>query len=361
MKTHLLIGRLFSEQPLATCSKDLKDSYEARHGANRPIPVPVMATARGSRLYFPATGIRASLRRSCRDVIRSHVIASTGDKTPFSLDEHYLLTLGGIKSSGEGDRASIAEEARWRGLNPLLSLFGAGAAGFLGFVEGHLHVGNAITEEPCDPVSFSGARTDDLYRDKTQIRYLSDDDISALIARSRGNKSRSNLNGELNTAKKALRSAKSKGSESEIAAAEAVIAQLEAQIKLALAESGAGDVSVGMPLAGYQAIPQGVKLDHTLRIVRGNDVELGCLLASLNAFAALPVLGAHKATGCGLVSGRWEVFEVTAEAGKQSLGEAILTPFEPLELSTTVLNDKMAVFRAFLDSGKWDFGIPHAE
>lgn len=360
MHTFVMIGHLFSEQPLATCSKDLKDSYEAKHGANKPIPVPSTTTAQGTRLYFPATGIRASLRRASRDVIRNHVIAKTGNETPFSLDEHYLLTLGGIKSSGETDRTSVADELRWRKLDPLLSVFGAGAAGHLGFVEGHIHVGNAISDEPCDPVSFSGARTDDLYRDKTQLRYLSDDDIQSLVSRSQGNKSRSDLEKEVKAADKALRLAKTKGDEAAIAAAEANVSRLKDAVKTIVDQSGGGDVSVGMPLAGYQAIPQGVKLNHTIRLVRSNDVALGCLLAAMKEFGFMPLVGAHKATGCGLVSGEWEVFEVTSN-GKQSIGMVNLVPFEPLRLSTPALQSKLDAFQQFLDSGEWNFGIPKAE
>ena len=359
MQTFIFDGTINSDQPLATCSKDLKDSHEAKHGKNTPIPVPSMPTSSGTRLYFPATGIRASLRRACRDVIRNHVIASTGNPTPFSLDVHYLLTLGGVKGSDETDTKTVADEARWRDLNPLLSLFGAGAAGFLGFVEGHLHVGNAITEEPCEPTTFSGARTDDLYRDKSQLRYFSDEDILELIGRSIGNKSRSKLDADLKTAKKALSAAKIKGGDAAIDAASKKVEDLTAQIASVKEASGAGDVSVGMPLAGYQAIPQGERMQHIMRLVRSNELELGCLLAALSEFAMNPVVGAHKATGCGQVSGQWEVFEVT-ESGKNSLGTAVLRPYEPIQLTGT-LGEKLALFRAFLESGKGDFGIPRLE
>lgn len=357
MHTYILDGTLVADQPLATCSKDLKDAHPAPPGASTPIPVPSLRTPSGSRLYFPATGIRGALRRACRDLVRNHLVG-TGQEKPFSLDEHYLLTLGGIKGAGASDRAAIGEEARWRSLNPLLSLFGAGDAGYLGFVEGHLHVGNAITEEPCEPTTFSGARTDDLYRDKSQLKFFSESDILALIGRSQGNRNRAALEAELKTAKKALNTAKAKGQEADVEAASKKVEDLETQIKAVKDASGAGDVSVGMPLSGYQAIPQGERMQHVMRLVRSNELELGCLLATLHEFALNPLLGAHKATGCGQVSGEWEVFEVT-EKGKQSLGTVELRPYEPVQLSG-ILAEKLELFRAFLDSGETNFGIPRA-
>ena len=364
MQTYILEGTLVSDQPLATCSKDLKDTHEAKNKnsstpASPSVPVPSMRTNNGTRLYFPATGIRGSLRRACRDLVRNHVIKTTGNTTPFSLDEHYMLTLGGIKDSKESDKKTVAEEARWRELNPLLSLFGAGAAGHLGFVEGHLHVGNAITEEPCEPTTFSGARTDDLYRDKSQLRYFSEEDILSLVGRSQGNRDRSKLDKELKSAQKALTAAKAKGLTAAIDEASSKVEGLKSQIEGIKEASGTGDVSVGMPLAGYQAIPQGERLQHMMRLVRSNEIELGCLLATLNQFSQNPIIGANKATGCGQVSGQWEVFEVT-EKGKRSLGMVVLRPYEPIEL-TGSLGEKLAQFEAFLSSKETNFGIPKME
>jgi hypothetical protein len=360
MQTFIFEGKFVSEQPLATCSKDLKDahSFQFQTGKNAPIPVPFMKTAEGTKLYFPATGIRGGLRRACRDLVRDHIIAATGDEKPFSLDVHYMLTLGGIKGAEKENQLSVLEEEHWRKVNPLLSMFGAGMAGHLGFVSGHLHVGNAITDNPCDPVVFSGARANDLYRDKSQIKYLSDEDIESLVERSKGNSQRSSLNAELQTAKKELNKLKRGKDMAALEAAEEKVSRLDAQIKSVKENTGAGDVSVGMPLPGYQAIPQGEVMSHVMRLVRSNHVELGCLLATLGRFALDPLLGAHKATGCGMVSGEWEVFEVE-ETGKRSMGKVVMEPYQPLQLSDE-LKAKVAVFNEFLASGEWDFSIPEA-
>ncbi|MDK2126245.1 hypothetical protein [Parachitinimonas caeni] len=353
MNTYLLIGSLVAEEPLATCSRDLKDAYEAENGPNKPTPVPVMQTAMGNRLYFPATGIRGALRRCSRDVIRQHVIAATGNAKPWSLDQHYLMTLGGLQSE-ESDRASVADVEKWRQANVHISLFGGGGVGYLNFVQGHLNVGNAICEDACEPTIFSGARVDDFSRDGRQIAYLSDGDIQSLIQRSHSVKARTDMAKQLKIAQKAWRDAKASGGD--VDAAKAEMAALEDQIA---ASKKAGSVSVKMARAGYQAIPQGARMAQRCRLLQSNPVELGCLLAALSEFAMQPHLGAHGGTGCGLVSGEWEVFEVLS-TGKQSLGMIKLTPYEPLELGSPALLEARSAFDSYLSSGKWDFSVPQS-
>lgn len=358
--TFLLEGSFVSQQPLATCSKDLKDAYEAKNGANKPIPVPSMSSQKGSFLYFPATGIKGSIRRALRDFIRARVIAKTGEDKPFSLDDHYLLTLGGVKGTGEGDRASVVDEESWRTKNPLLSLFGAGAAGHLGFVHGHLHVSNAVCEEPVSPVIFAGARADDLYRNKEQAAYLTEADLDALIGRAKGTKAQSDLKAELKSVEKDLRVTRKTGSDAEIKAIEARIVDIKTQIESVASASGTGGVSVGMPLAGYQAIPQGQTMKHTFRLVLSNDIELGCLLSALHQFAKLPLVGAHRATGCGEVSGQWDAYEVT-DAGKQLIGTVTLNPYEPLGLSSDRLSSALKQFSDFVDGPDSNFHVPTSQ
>lgn len=355
MRTYDLNGFITAIQPLATCSKDLKD----RKGQeNQPIPVPSTQLATGTHLYFPATGIRGRIRRAARDLVRSRVIGLTGNDKPFSLDQHYFLTLGGIKGAGDQDRSTVAMEQEWRNRNPLLSVFGAGDAGVLGFVQGRLGIGNAICEEPCQSTIFSGARTDDLYRDKDQVRYLSDGDLDALIMRSKGNKSRSELAAQLKIIEREQK--KAKGNQEKLEELKVKAEALAKQIAANKENTGAADVSVGMPLAGWQAIPQGQRMNHRMILARSSEVELGFLLQALSQFALLPVLGAHYANGCGLVSGRWEVAEVS-ETGRKTLGLIEFDAMYPAEITGEPLLESVNKFNEWFASGGADFSIPHAE
>lgn len=356
LKTYVLTGGFFTEQPIATCSKDLNDR---EGGSGKPIPVPHTTTAAGRRLYFPATGIRGKLRRCARDVVRDLVIAKTGKTTPFTLDEHYMLTLGGVKGDAASEKASVAHEAYWREKNPLLSIFGAGDAGMLGFVTGHLSVGNAICKDDVEETVFSGARTDEFYRDRVQVSYLSPEDITSLVMRAEGNRDSSSLKKDLKAAEAALKKAKRQGDAEAEAVAQADVQRLEAEIDAVKSESGTGAVSVGMPLAGWKAIPQGQHLDQSMFLQRSNPVELGLLVAALDRFSLAPVLGAHSANGCGLVSGEWSVAEVTAN-GRRALGAIRVRPFDRLEIDGPELADAM---KSFLDhaSAHGDFRLPRSE
>ena len=353
-KTFVFSGQLTAEQPLATCSKDLLDREGQK---NQTIPVPSTTTSKGRRLMFPSTGLRGTLRRTARDAIRSAVARLTGDEKPFSLEQHYFLTLGGIKGEGEQDRSSVAHEAEWREKNPLLSVFGAGDAGFLGFVQGRLNVGNAICVEASEPTIFSGARTDDLYRDKTQIAYLSDADVENLVRQARGGKDRSSIQAEIKKVDQARKAARRTGSAEEVATLSARLESLQSDLDAVKESSGTTDVSIGMPLAGWQAIPQGSVMDHAFHLIRSTQIELGLVLQALNRFALNPFIGAHFANGCGLVSGSWEVFEATLD-GKRSLGRITLTPFEPLNIDGAELADAAKAFDTFMDGRTWDFQIP---
>ncbi|MCC1496771.1 hypothetical protein [Alcanivorax sp. 1008] len=352
MKTYVLVGGLTSVQPLATCSKDLMDR---EGGSGKPSPIPHTMTGSGTRLYFPATGIRGKLRRCARDAVRQHVIAATGNETPFSLDQHYFLTLGGIKGSGETSKASVAHEAYWRQKNPLLSVFGAGDAGELGFVAGHLSVGNAVCRNDVAPQVFSGARTDDLYRDRSQAAYLSDDDVQSLVRQAEGNRDQSSVRASLKQLETARRKARREKDEAQVESLSVKIADAEKELADIRDESGSKDVSVGMPLAGYKAIPEGQYLEQRMHLLRSNDVELGLLLAALDVFAREPLLGAHTSNGCGLVAGEWTVYEVTNQ-GRVQIGAVRFEPFDALQVEGDVLKAAQSALVAALKDA--DFSIP---
>jgi hypothetical protein len=251
----------------------------------------------------------------------------------------------------------VAMENHGRCVNPLLSLFGAGDAGVLGFVTGHLSVSNAVTKLPCEPVQFSGARSDDIYRDKQQAQFLTDDDLDSLIARSQGNKSRSVLQSQVKALEKDLKKYKTDAEKS--AALQAQIDTLKAQITSVKGETGADDVSVGMPLAGWQAIPEGETLDVRFTLCRATDVELGLLLKALNQFALFPVLGAHRANGNGLVSGNFTVSEISST--REAVGTVAFNEMSPLQITGDILQQSIRAFDEWFSSGKHDFSVPHAE
>lgn len=355
--TYILVGKVEAVEPLATASKDLVDMGKKLYGAYSPVPVPSFNTAEGKRLYFPATGLRGSLRRALRDVLRDKHI-ERGAKG-LLLDEHYLLTLGGIKGSGAEQRSTVAMVDEWRERNVLLSLFGAGDAGVLGFMAGKSSVGNAICEAGVAPMTLSGARSDDLFRDRGGLEFLVESEINELVARSEGNAKASVLRKEISQKQIGLRNLKREGGDA--TKLEAELVKLNEKLEETLKTSNASSVSVGMPLSGFDAIPPFSVMEHTIKLHNVQPQELGGMLAALNKFSLKPVVGAHKSTGCGEIKATYEVLKVT-DQGRVSVGEVSLGGFEPMQVirSTEELSNAIEAFKVYLEGEDFDISVPYA-
>lgn len=356
VNTYVLSGFLHADEPLATCSKDLKD----REGKDKPTPIPFQTTSNGTVYYFPSSGIRGSMRRAASDVILEKTIERTGDPKPFTLDEHYAMVLGGVKGSETLERIGITMVEEWLSKNPLLSVFGAGDGGILGFVEGKLSVGSAYCEPGVEPTIYSGARTDEFYRKPERVKYLSDEDVELLVGRSIA----INLSGKVKKEIKALQAEikkLSRSTESEdidrVLQLKSQVAEMEADRNSDLEAAGSKSVGVGMPLVGYKAIPRGERLEHSIKLFRANEVELGLLMATLQRFALEPVLGAHAANGLGTVSGQWAVRKVNI-SGSTVIGSVGFDAFDNLVIEGDELNAALAAFNEFMATGPADFTIP---
>lgn len=352
--TYQLVGTVQAVQPLATCSKDLADR---QGGTNQPIPIPTITTFKGGQLhhqlYFPASGFRGKLRRSAVAAVRDALIKATGKPHPFTLDEHFLLTLGGVKGGGSMARISMKAEADWLSRNPLLSVFGAGDGGDLGFVRGQLNVGNCFCDPSLQATIFSGARTDDLYRDKFLGRYLSDADLDQLVSRAESNRKNSGLKADLKSLTARMKTAIKAG---ELATAEALQAEITA-----LEAEKSSENSIGMPLSGYKAIPPSAEMAHKLMLTRVTSPhQLGLLLAGFNYLSRDPVLGAHGAQGCGEIAFSYEVFEVL-DGKRQSIGTIRGGDFVDCEIEGERLRAVHDGFMNDLMAGKFDFSIPEVK
>lgn len=357
VNTYIFTGHIFADEPLSTCSKDLKDREGEK---NKPTPIPYQQTSSGPVYYFPSSGIRGSLRRAAASVVLDKTIERTGEQKPFSLDEHYAMVLGGVKGSEIQERFGITLVEGVLAKNPLLAVFGAGDGGVLGFVEGKLAVGSAYCEPGVEPVVFSGARTDEFFRSPDRVKYLSDDDLSALVGRSIANRESSLAKKEVDGLTAEMKKIARSTEDADIARVAAIkeqIASIEEARDKSLKDAGAKSVSVGLTLAGYKAIPRGEKLEHTLKLFRANEIELGLLLATLQRFALEPILGAHSANGLGTVSACWSVRQVNT-TGVTELGSVSFDPFANLNIKGEVLRGALAAFNDFILNGPADFSIP---
>lgn len=355
--TYVIKGTIKSVEPLATASKDLIDTAKKLYGANSPVPVPSFDTEDGKHLYFPATGLRGTLRRALRDILRDNLIARGANG--LLLDEHYFLTLGGIKGSGADQRSTVKQEEEWRGRNVLLSLFGAGDAGVLNFVTGKASISNAICGSSVRAMTVSGARTDDLFRNREGLSFLADSEVSELIARAEGNSKASAIRKEIGA--KEVELSKAKRADNDTTSIQAELVKLNDKLAKTLKDSNASSVSVGMPLAGFQAIPPYTSMDHTIKLFNATPQELGGMLAALNQLSMNPTIGAHKAVGCGEIEAEYEISKVTKQ-GLVGIALIKIGGFEPMRVKRSGDDFEMAAkaFEAYLASEDFDISVPYA-
>lgn len=331
-------GHITAESPLACCPKNWADLSKKPKGLPLPIPK-IMYRGDYRRLCFPASSLRGTLRRHTRDIVREYMIDLTGQDKPFTLTDHYWLTLGGIKQSGKEDKASVLDMEQTRAQNPLISLFGAGDP----FIAGHLSIGYAVAIESISPVVLAGVRTDDLKRSPDQLRFLKTGEVDQMIEQAQGNARRAQLQKDIDALKIEIK----KADKADKVALKESLAVMEGDLKAQKEETG--DVSIGMPLAGWEAIPEGTQLHHRMalhnRLGTTAMLELGLLLSALSRFGLDPYVGAHRAHGCGLISAHWAVKEITPK-GKTEIGTVCMNSFDELDLS----DDPHGIFASAVDA-----------
>jgi len=317
--------------PLATApmrpenEADLKGKYSEGGKDIARLPRMRIATSGGFAYtpYCPA----AAIRRALRNAARNYTAQINGQK--WGLDVHRYLTIGGVKGSDKEGIINPAETEILRQRLPIISLFGASSDLGNPWVAGKLAVSHAIPDEPIAPTIITGVRSDPIKRDTSEIQYLDDETVASYKTIAANEREYTTLNRELkelNTKAKISRNDEYQGR----------IAELENLLQ-ELRKSVNSDVSVGMPLAGYEVIPPGVPLKQNIRLTNATTEEIGLLFKALKGFACHPVLGAHYAQGCGFVKCRWTVKKLnTNTASYETIGTLSITPLEGLMMSDAV-------------------------
>jgi hypothetical protein len=277
-----------------------------------------------------------------------------GTTSPFSLNDHYYLVLGGVKGDDKEDKADILGADTRRKANPIVGLFGAGDP----WQQGRLYVSHAVPPpEQVDVYAVRGARVDDFARSGDNLSVLSEDDRQKWLHIAQVNNLRSGKDKEL---KKLDAKLADKGaSEDSKKEAKAQKVALEAEIK-ALSASSDYSNSINRPLDGYEVIPPGTDLAHSMTLSFGNMMEVGLLMGALRFWALDPWIGAHKSHGCGIVSGHWDV-TIRRGYGREyeEFGSVIMTPFAGITGRAELMAAE-ADFLAALSDGtdKFSFKYP---
>lgn len=309
-------GHITAETSISTCPPGTP-----KKGENAPAPLPKMTVGGTLTPYFPGGGIRGTMRRRAVDLVRTTLMESTGS-SPFSLDDHYYLVLGGIKGDDKEDKADIVGAEARRQANPIIGLFGAGDP----WQSGRLYVSHAVPSTSTIEVeAVRGARVDDFARSGDNLRVLSLEEQQEWLKIARINALRSAKAKEQKSVAAKLRDKKIV--EDERKALDAQYKALEAEIKAFGEESGYTN-AINRPLDGYEIIPQGTEMQHSLTLSFANENEIGLLISMLRFWALDPWIGAHRAHGCGIVSGVWDVsVRVGYGASYEPKGSVTMTPF----------------------------------
>lgn len=288
-------------------------------------------------MYMPAAGIRSKLRGACTQLLREALV--TRSLPLLSLQDAQLLRLGGVKQSGSEAPIPHDEFQNMLTANPLLSLFGASTP----WIDGKLMVGHLYCKEANSdtfgPMLVDGVRSNMLRREPETVEFLTESAMQDYVQEALSVRNSVAAKGRLKVLDKAIKNERDADKRRDLK---------QEYDALAKASKNVIVVPEGMPLSGYEAIPMGSDMDQKIRLLNASQIELGCLLASIERFAMTPLLGAHLAHGCGEVEGFWNV-----SSGGKDIGEVHLVPWAGIRIveSGDTLQTALDAFNGFLSKG----------
>ncbi|WP_066682977.1 hypothetical protein [Caulobacter sp. CCH9-E1] len=312
--------------------------------AQKPARQPTMTVYYGAVAenvpYFPAAGFRGKLRRKAIDVV------SRARNEGMTLDSYYYNAIGGVKDSGEEDSNPLTTMKERRQMNPIIGLYGAGDP----WVKGCANIGHMVPIEPIKPFVVTGTRNDDFKKGEKALDMLAPEEHARWADLNRNNAQRSRKEKQLKKLQSDARAAT--GVEKD--ALEAQVTALTQEIEEHKAVSGS--VSVNLPLAGYEAIPQGAQLKQLIVLTEATEEEIGLFLATLQEFAFDPRVGSRFSQGNGVISARWDVrVRRSGEISPTSLGQVAVEPYVGVEIQDQFLLDSVALFNTRLHEGAYNF------
>ncbi len=342
-----LTGLMTAMSPLTTTTPPLKNRP---YDSDAPAPLPKMTVTYGDQRftvpYMPGAGIRGKLRRCGVDVLRR--VYPDGLK----LHDYYYLAIGGVKGSEPESKSDFAAAIERRARNPLIALFGAGAP----WTQGRLSISHAVPQQPISEQYVTGVRTDDIGKSGGNITVLTPEEQALWIEMAHNNSRRSKKEHSVRRLKDDLKSRSL--SEADRAALQAQITVAEREIAEHTARAYSTN-SVLRPLPGYEYIPQGTHLSHSMALTHVNENEIGAFLAILREFSFHPVIGAKAAHNAGVVSASWTYsIRESLSHDPVSHGTVTLKPYDDLEFDDEFLIACAKRFIKALDAGDFDFSAP---
>ena len=322
-----LRGSITTVTPFANSPAGCKIESGADKGLQKLPRMPVI-TPNGGAIDTPfisASAIRGVLRRAAAEEV-AELFAARGEEVRFP--DWLLFSVGGVKGT-EKETCSPRERHEYIEGNPLVALFGAGAAGAGGMIGSKLHIAHAIPDSEIKPPKVEGARA---HEDKSLrlLEILPEDQQALAWDFTVANRDRSELSGQVKSKERELRAARNARKKEDNAKAEALSAELDdlkERLRKAvdIQEQFGTSNAIGRPLPGYEVIPSGAEIPHRMSLDAASLSQVGLFFAALRRFARDPVIGAHRAHGCGRIRCDYKVIQREGESirrlGTLKIGE----------------------------------------
>jgi hypothetical protein len=353
MKTVIFAGKAQAIQPLTSTPISLAKRSK---DMERPMMVPRTYIGGEERLMIQASAYRGSLRRGGVGYCRLLAQKAKGTELPFKLNDHFFNSVGGLKGSGEQDRNSPEWLDNLRTTNPLISLFGAGDP----FIPGRLTTSDLTTQETVKPVIYEGVRSNDFSRNPDNLKLLSHQDQKDLYTLMDGVTEQSKMKKDKARLEKEIK--KSGISESEHETKKLELKAVNEALELI--KEVTGGVPIQNPLTGYETIPQGTILDSKMTVHHAEQVEIGFLLAILEAFSYYPIVGGKIAHGRGEISLKYDVTVAEYGKGSKVVGTVEMKPYEGIvvtENDSDYLSKAQEAWNAKLEENSLEFCKPVKE
>ena len=296
MNDYLFTGSIITRSPLAV-------SPPGHLGPDKRSRLPRMTllTAAGPLeiVFLPGSTIRGGYRHACADVCLE-------SEKPVTFERYLALKVGGVKGTAKVPRVELRKRKAYLEGEPMLSLFGAGASE-IGWIHGRVDVAMALPSEPTEAMVLAGSRGD-VTEDPILLDVLSETEQKKVFLGSEANRHRSQAAAQGKDAVRRIARATKAGEDiTELDRELGEARQREEESARTQSEHLGSDVSLLLPLPGYEAIPTGTVLSHRM-FFRGVSMEQMCLfVAGLARFAEDPRFGGRRAHGCGRVCVEYDV------------------------------------------------------
>ena len=276
--------------------------HSAKDGRATVLTLPEKSVWSGGRIvktvYIPGSSIRGALRNGAARAVAADRASRQQGMTP---DDFLLVAKGGIKDrreAGRDERVVDYEAAgKLRRREPIVSLFGAMAEK----IAGRWQIGDVVPVEPVTPDRKGrGVRSHPFQRQPELAGYMSEDayekfleqDEKRVKANVKEGKAES-LDGKIRDERKRL-----EPDNDQIREWESESKKLKEKVKK-LREDAGGTVNIQQILGGWQAIPEGTKMNHRMRLRDVTEDELAWAFFALRRLAREGRLGAHESRGEG--------------------------------------------------------------